>query len=212
MVEPLAQPQPSRAERKERTRRALLEATLDLLDERGFAGLSLREVARAAGIVPTAFYRHFASLDDLGVSLAEESMRLARRLFRDARRGGEAPAIADVVALLARRVREHPREFRFLVRERHGGSAEVRRAIDAELRATAGELAIDLARRPELAAWPADDLETASSLLIGVALEAVPELLDPPRHRSDGSDAAVDRAVRRLRMVALGMAAWRPGD
>ena len=37
---------------------------------RGFSGLAVREIAREAGIVPTAFYRHFESLDALASELA----------------------------------------------------------------------------------------------------------------------------------------------
>ena len=54
---------PSRGERKEATRRAIIDAALKLLEERSFSGLSLREVTREAGIVPAAFYRHFDSMD-----------------------------------------------------------------------------------------------------------------------------------------------------
>ena len=61
----------TRGERKERTRRAILDAALELSEEQTFAALSLRQVAREVGIVPTAFYRHFASLDDLGLALVE---------------------------------------------------------------------------------------------------------------------------------------------
>jgi Bacterial regulatory proteins, tetR family len=46
-------------EEKEKVRRALLAATLRLAAPYGFASLSLREVAREAGIAPTSFYRHF---------------------------------------------------------------------------------------------------------------------------------------------------------
>ncbi|MGL5267720.1 MAG: TetR family transcriptional regulator, partial [Plesiomonas shigelloides] len=49
-----------RAEQKERTRRALIDAAFSQLSvERSFSSLSLREVAREAGIAPTSFYRHF---------------------------------------------------------------------------------------------------------------------------------------------------------
>ncbi|MET0456719.1 MAG: TetR family transcriptional regulator, partial [Mycobacterium sp.] len=53
---------PSREERKEATRRAIVSAALHLLEERSFSALSLREVTREAGIVPAAFYRHFDSM------------------------------------------------------------------------------------------------------------------------------------------------------
>lgn len=209
MVEPMGQQQSTRAERKERTRRALLDGTLDLLADRNFSGLSLREVSRAAGIVPTAFYRHFASLDDLGVALVEEVMRTARGLLREARReGGDAGLTIDsALALLERRVRGHPREFRFLLRERHGGTAEIRRAIDTELRLLTGELSIGLARVGALAAWESEDLETAAGLLVNVALDAVPALVEAPGR---GVGEALTRTGRQLRIVALGMGAWTP--
>jgi len=207
MVEPLEQPQATRAERKERTRRALLDGTLELLADRSFSGLSLREVARTAGIVPTAFYRHFASLEDLGVALAEESMRVARRTLREARRAAGALTVGASLDALDGQVQAHPREFRYLVRERHGGTPEVRRAIDSELRAFVGELAIDLARNPALDSWETHDLETAAELFTLVAIDAVPALLEPQRQGARSRSAALDGTAERLRIVALGMTA-----
>ena len=52
-----------------------------------FDALSLRSVARAAGVVPTAFYRHFESMDELGLALVEESFRTLRAMLREAREG-----------------------------------------------------------------------------------------------------------------------------
>ncbi|VEB03176.1 Unsaturated fatty acid biosynthesis repressor FabR [Klebsiella pneumoniae] len=57
-----------RAQQKEKTRRSLVEAAFSQLSaERSFASLSLREVAREAGIAPTSFYRHFRDVDELGL-------------------------------------------------------------------------------------------------------------------------------------------------
>ena len=97
-------PPQSRAERKERTRQNLLDVTLRLIAQRSLASLSLREVARDAGIVPTAFYRHFESMDALGVELVDESMRPLRQMIRDARRGQAAHGdiIKGTVAILGR--------------------------------------------------------------------------------------------------------------
>src|SRR3546814_13233378 len=63
----------SRQERKERTRRAILDAALDQLSHTSFDSISLRQLVKAVGIVPTGFYRHFATLDELGLALVEES-------------------------------------------------------------------------------------------------------------------------------------------
>ncbi len=69
----MSEPGPSRQAQKERTREAILAAALELSQTVGFAQLSLRQVSRQAGVVPTAFYRHFESMDELGLALVEQS-------------------------------------------------------------------------------------------------------------------------------------------
>ena len=64
-----------------------MAAALRLLDERSFSALSLREVTREAGIVPAAFYRHFESMEALGLVLIDESFRALRDMLRGARAG-----------------------------------------------------------------------------------------------------------------------------
>jgi len=175
----------TRAERKERTRQTLLDGALRLLAHRSLDGLSLREVAREAHIVPTAFYRHFESMDDLGVALVEQSMRSLRQMIRDARRNPSADVIRGSVAILAKQVRAHEAHFRFLTRERYGGVIQVQRAIATELRLFTNELTIDLARMPALGKWSTDDLEMAADLMVAAMLSIVLALLevDPQRSR-----------------------------
>jgi AcrR family transcriptional regulator len=201
----------SRAERKERTRQRLLDVTLRLIADRSLASISLREVARDAGIVPTAFYRHYASVDALGVDLVDESMRPLRQMIRDARRGRVAHSdiIAETVAILAKQVREHPDQFRFLSRERYGGVAAVRRAIATELRLFTSDLAVDLARLTAGYDWSADDLEMAASLMVAAMLTAVMELLETDERHPEDAATLLDHAERQLRLIALGMGAWR---
>src|SRR4051794_19800762 len=80
------QPDLSRQERKERTRAAILDAALELSADGGLGSLSLRSVAKKVGIVPTAFYRHFASVDELGLALLDESFASLRDMLREVRR------------------------------------------------------------------------------------------------------------------------------
>ena len=55
-------------------RQAFLDAALGLLEEQSLSSLGLREVTRAVGVAPTAFYRHFRSTADLGVALVDEAL------------------------------------------------------------------------------------------------------------------------------------------
>src|SRR5690242_1875133 len=98
-----------RAARKQQTRQALLDAALHLMEQQSLSGISLREVARAAGIVPAAFYRHFADLDSLGVALVEQSLEPLRGALRAVRAGltDSDDIIRGSVRVLAAQVREH---------------------------------------------------------------------------------------------------------
>jgi AcrR family transcriptional regulator len=53
-------------------RRALLDAALALVRERGAEGFTLREAARRVGVSQTAPYRHFATKEALLAAVAEE--------------------------------------------------------------------------------------------------------------------------------------------
>lgn len=200
-----------RAERKERTRQKLLDATLHLVTTRSLASVSLREVARDAGIVPTAFYRHFDSMDALGVELVDDCMRPLRQMIRDARRGtsSRGDIIAGTVAILGRQVRDHPAQFQFLTRERYGGVAAVRRAIAMELRLFTSELTVDLARLTAGGEWSSDDLEMAAELMVAAMLNAVLQLLELDRRHREDEQRILDSSERQLRLIALGMAGWR---
>nr|WP_206031378.1 TetR family transcriptional regulator [Rhodococcus sp. B10] len=200
----------TRAERKERTRQALIEGTLELLRDRSFASVSLREVSRSAGIVPTAFYRHFASMEDLGVALVEDSMRMLRQMLRDARKDPSVKNASESLRILVRQVRNHEEQFRFLARERYGGVTEVRRAFATELRMFVSELTIDLARMPGLRAWNVDDLEMAADLIVSTMLTAAEGLLEIDRPGSRKEQDLVRRTEQQVRLVVLGMGAWKP--
>ena len=203
----------SRQERKLRTRQALLDAALELLADRGFASLSLREVTKQAGIVPTAFYRHFASMEELGVALVEESMRTLRRMIRAARSDPKryTHIIRASVRTLHVHVRAHENHFRFLTRERYGGSGSVQRAIGIELKLFSSDLAVDLARFENLRDWTTDDLHMMADLIVTAMFSTVMELVEARPRDAETDALIVKTAEKRLRLVFLGVPNWRSG-
>jgi AcrR family transcriptional regulator len=64
-------------------RRALIEASLALIAEEGFSALTLREVARRAGVTHAAPYRHFPDKEALLAAVAEEGFRTMAALMRE---------------------------------------------------------------------------------------------------------------------------------
>jgi AcrR family transcriptional regulator len=66
---------PSRTRKLRRgplTRKQILDASLRLFSEKGFARTSVRDIAQAAGITDAAIYYHFASKRELFEALIEE--------------------------------------------------------------------------------------------------------------------------------------------
>ena len=202
----------SRQERKQRTRQALLDAALELLADRGFASLSLREVTKRAGIVPTAFYRHFTSMDELGVALVAESMRT---LPADDPLGAQRPrdhrAHHPRVGPHAVRTRAGQRGATSgsCIRERYSGTGPVSRAITVELRLFASELATDLARFEYLRAWSTEDLHMMADLIVTAMLATVTDLIEVPAGDAEADDRIVSIAQKRLRLIVLGVPNWR---
>jgi AcrR family transcriptional regulator len=200
---------PSREERKETTRRAIVSAALKLLEERSFSGLSLREVTREAGVVPGAFYRHFESMEALGLVLIDESFRILRDMLRGARAGKLDPnrVIESSVEIVVASVTERREHWRFIGRERSSGVTVLRYAIRTEFRLLTSELATDLARFPGLNAWSTDDLNVLASLFVNSMIVIAEALED-----AQGADAIEEiriTAVKQLRMIVVGVTGWR---
>ncbi len=63
-------------------RAALLEAALAVISEIGPQGLSIREVARRAGVSHAAPYRHFADRDELILAVVEQGFDLMQQTMQ----------------------------------------------------------------------------------------------------------------------------------
>ncbi|WP_367045102.1 TetR family transcriptional regulator [Streptomyces sp. Je 1-332] len=196
-----------RQAQKQKTRQALLDAALQLLEEQSLSSLGLREVTRAVGVAPTAFYRHFRDMGDLGVALVEEALGSLHTTLVSllAATGDGEERIAATVELIVAYVRTHPAHVRFIAREQHGGVQAVRSAIGDQLTLFAQEVKDQFAQEPDSAGWEEDDLLMLARMYVdhmvmtaSALLEAAPE---DEQHVAAG-------ARRRLRLVSLGRRHW----
>ncbi|OMC22817.1 TetR family transcriptional regulator [Mycobacterium sp. SP-6446] len=204
-----ARESPSRGERKEATRRAIIAAALKLLQDRSFSSLSLREVTREVGIVPAAFYRHFESMEALGLVLIDESFRTLRDTLRGARAGKLDPTrvIESSVEIVVASITERREHWRFIYRERSGGVTVLRYAIRTELRLITSELATDLARFPGLHEWSTEDLNVLATLFVN-AMIVIAEAIEDAQSTEALEDVR-RLAVKQLRLITIGIAGWR---
>ncbi len=86
-------------------------------------------------------------------------MRVLRRMLRDARRTPSSRNARDSLDILVRQVRAHEAEFRFVARERYGGSRRCGARSRPNCACSSAKLTIDLGRMPALGDWDAPDLE-----------------------------------------------------
>src|SRR3954469_19453505 len=202
----------TRAGDKSRTRRALLDGALDLLADRTLDNLGIREVTRAAGVSPAAFYRHFERIDDLGLVLVDEAFPPLRPLMRDARDDvTEADdMIKRSVAALVRHVHDHRGHYRFIAREQYSPVLAVRLAIRREIRLFATELATDLARLPVVNTWPTEDLVMLADMIVGLMVDTAKRLLDVIEEAPERDPEVAREPARPLRSLPFGATAWTP--
>ncbi|SHO57218.1 HTH-type transcriptional repressor FabR [Vibrio quintilis] len=194
-----------RAQQKEKTRRSLIDAAFRQLSaERSFSSLSLREVTREAGIAPTSFYRHFESMDELGLTMVDEGGLLLRQLMRQARQriAKEGSVIRTSVETFMEFIACNPNVFRLLLRERSGISYEFRVAVAREIQHFCAELTEYLVFKGVDRDIAAVQAEASVTLVFSSGAEAMD--LD-----KNERDALAERLIIQLRIIAQGANHYR---
>ena len=82
--------------RSEYTRLHLVRSAAELFDRNGFAGATLDDVSRAAGVTKGAFYFHFASKKELGGAIHAEACGMLRS-FVDKLTATESTAVQSLI-------------------------------------------------------------------------------------------------------------------
>ncbi|MES2258252.1 MAG: HTH-type transcriptional repressor FabR [Pseudomonadota bacterium] len=201
-----------RPERKTGTRKALLNAALTLMDEgRSFTSLSLREIARQAGVVPNAFYRHFRNTDELGLELVEEMGITLRRLLRDARQLelSQGTILRRSVRVYLDYVKANRLQFQFISTERSGGSRILRLAIRNDVTHFTNEMAQDVRRHGLYRDMPTVSLQMVCGLVVMTMLAAATDILDLPPGQPLLEHEMEENFVRQLQLILLGAGQWR---
>jgi len=195
------------------TRQHLIDAALCRIeaDKNGMAGISLREVTKAAGVSPTAFYRHFSDLEELGMAVLEESSDMLRRMLRDVRKAPNSlEMITKSTDIFFRYVLENRAIWLLLSRERVGGSARIRAAIRNQVSYFTTELASDLRLMNVLPNMTQSDLQRLANMVISLAINLVPDILDLPPEQPRAAKEMKTDMNSQLEILILGAVNWKP--
>ena len=177
----------SRAERKQQTRRRLLEVAAEFFATKGYAETSLDEIAEEAGLTKGAVYSNFTSKAELALAVLDELTVAPKVDIFSQVDAGEAFA------------NQHEHGGKFLVEAMDASSLwfqvelqcilqaqkdpELRRRMHDRDTALRASLAESIAKRMEVAGWvPVADLDLIVAALTAVGSGmALQRLKDPER-------------------------------
>ncbi|WP_343225809.1 HTH-type transcriptional repressor FabR [Lysobacter sp. BMK333-48F3] len=131
------------------SREDLIAAALKLIGpHRSVSSLSLREIAREAGIAPNSFYRQFRDTDELAVALIDLAGQSLRKIVGEARQrvATRRSAVRSSIEAFMEQLRADDKLLHVLLREGTVGSDAFKRAVDRELSFFEEELRVDLIR------------------------------------------------------------------
>lgn len=135
------------------TKDELFQAALNLIGpQKSIASLSLREVAREAGIAPNSFYRHFKDIDELAIELIDKSAVALRQILHQARLKAirNSSIVRSSVEVFIEQLDADEGYLSLLLREGYTGSASYQEAVEKQLNYFQLELKDDLIRLERL--------------------------------------------------------------
>lgn len=210
---------PIRDERKRQSRQAIIDAALRLSTSgRSFNSISLREISREIGLVPTAFYRHFKDMDALGLELIDQiSLNLKSTLHQIGQSYVYQPEakIDKSLELFFQTIHQHTEEWIFIITERWGASQAIRKAIAREIEYLVEDLAIDLQRLTSVKhIQKLDDLKSLAHLLVNLAFNWVMAWIELSRQYEEPVLAQQQQllkmqALTQMRLLFHGISNWK---
>ena len=193
-----------RKKKKEQTRQRLLEVTAQALASgRSFDTLSLREVAKLAGMPPTSFYRHFHDLDALGLALIEDHRMGLVSLMEDVRgqvANGQSLIRASVEAVFEF-ISDNQGVSRMIVQESMSPGSAFREASESVFLTMASDLSDYLEKDAEQREVPIGYPKLAANAMLSIMFTTGITLLNSP---ALDRERQVNAAVIKVRMIMHG--------
>ncbi len=167
-------PSALRDRKRERTRRAILEAAAELFETRGYEDTTVADIAAAADVGTRTFFNYFASKEELLFPESDERVRAAVAAIAS-RRPGERPV--EVLLRSLRAAGDNPGEH--LIDDLSARIAALRATVSRTVPAVSGRAAhAQLVAQREIArqlhgAFPAELDEVGAAALVGAVVGAV---------------------------------------
>jgi AcrR family transcriptional regulator len=181
------------------SREDIIAAALKLLGpSRSVSTLSLREVAREAGIAPNSFYRHFRDMDELAVALIDMAGESLRQIIGQARQRAtlEVSVVQSCTDAFMEQLRADDRLLHILLREGTVGSDAFKHAVERQLSFFEEELGQDLVRLAALKGSGLYQPALTAKAITRLVFTMGATVLDLPRDKQDELAAQIVKMVR----------------
>lgn len=182
----------------------IVAAALKLVGpHRSVSTLSLREVAREAGIAPNSFYRHFHDIDELAIALIDLAGRSLRQIIGAARQRAttERSVVRSSVETFMEQLGADEKLLHILLREGTVGSDAFKQAVERELQFFENELCVDLIRLAKANNTGLYEPALAAKAITRLVFAVGATAMDLPREKH--AEIAEQLAVM-VRMIVVG--------
>ena len=185
-------------------------AAAELASGRSFDTLSLREVAKIAGIAPTSFYRHFHDMEGLGLALIKEHgetlLTLMHRVREQTSEGRSL--IRTSVETLFDYIFRNQGMSRMILQESLSPQSAFRNAAEKLLVTMSRDLADFLVWDAEKRGVPLGYPRLAADSTVAILFTTGIALLDTP---AEDRDRHIEAAIIKVRMIMRGSEAMGQG-
>lgn len=200
----IASPVPTVGRKPVISREDVIAAALSLLGpHRSISSLSLREVAREAGIAPNSFYRQFRDMDELAVALIDLAGSSLRQIIGEARQMARRrrSVVRSSVHAFMQQLGSDDKLLPILLREGTVGSAAFKLAVDRQLNYFEDELRLDLIRLAQVSGNTLYEPALAAKAITRLVFAMGATAVDLP---SDKWPGIAEQLVVMVRMILTG--------
>lgn len=186
------------------SREDLIQAAMKLVGpNRSVSTISLREVAREAGIAPNSFYRHFRDTDELAIALIDLAGSSLRQIIGEVRRRAnrESSVTRLSVEVFMEQLTADEGYLSLLLREGPVGSTAFKQAVERQLHYFEEELKEDLVRLSAMHGRSLFEPGLAAKAITRLVFTMGATALDSPKERHP---VMIDETATMVRMILVG--------
>jgi len=185
-------------------REELIAAAISLVGpHRSLSTLSLREVARAAGIAPNSFYRHFRDTDEMAAAVIDEAGTAIRHIVKEARQriSPQRSMVVTSMEVFMEQLGADDGLLPLFLREGTAGSEAYKRAVEAQLQFFEQELTGELLRVQSALKNTLYEPELAARAITRLVFAMGTTALDTP---PESHPQLITDTVKMIRMIIAG--------